>query len=161
MAQKRSEFSDSLARRICPSAVTTSAETKLSMLRPCLRVSQPIPPPRVSPPTPVWPIKPTGVASPCSCVAAIMSANSVPPPTRTRRASASTATEFIALKSIISPSSTTALPDTPCAPPRTAISSPLSTPTRTAAATSAELEQRAMTAGRRSIAAFHKVRASS
>jgi hypothetical protein len=90
-----------------------------------------------------------------------MSASKAPPPTRTRRASASTTTEFIPLRSIIKPSSTTALPDTPCAPPRTAIASPLSTPKRTAAETSAELEQRAMTAGRRSIAAFHTIRASS
>ena len=39
---------------------------RLSMLRPALRVSQPMPPPRVSPPTPVWLTTPTGVASPCA-----------------------------------------------------------------------------------------------
>ena len=37
-----------------PSAVTTSAETRLSIASPCRWPSQPMPPPRVSPPTPVW-----------------------------------------------------------------------------------------------------------
>ena len=41
-------------------AVTTSAEVMLSIDRPCLRDSQPMPPPRVSPPTPVWLTVPTG-----------------------------------------------------------------------------------------------------
>ena len=41
------------ARSSVPSAVTTSAATRLSIVRPCLRISQPMPPPRVSPATPV------------------------------------------------------------------------------------------------------------
>src|SRR5881397_1723341 len=49
-AQKRSGSSFALAVWNRPSAVTTSAETRLSMLSPCLPISQPRPPPRVSPP---------------------------------------------------------------------------------------------------------------
>ena len=42
--QKRSAFCSSLAVRNCPSAVTTSAERRLSQARPCLRRSHPRPP---------------------------------------------------------------------------------------------------------------------
>ena len=68
--------------RTRPSAVTTSAPTRLSEERPARRVSQPRPPPRVRPATPVWLMKPPGTASPCSCVAASSSAHVVPPPQR-------------------------------------------------------------------------------
>ena len=51
--QSRSAFSVSLAWTSRPSAVTTSAPTRLSQARPCLRISQPMPPPSVKPPTPV------------------------------------------------------------------------------------------------------------
>ena len=47
--QNRSGWSSALARRNRPSAVTTSAETRLSEVSPALRTSQPIPPPRVKP----------------------------------------------------------------------------------------------------------------
>src|SRR5947209_4734583 len=50
--QSRSAFSLSLACTRQPSAVTTSAPTRLSQARPCLRISQPIPPPSVKPATP-------------------------------------------------------------------------------------------------------------
>ena len=70
-AQKRSGFSSAEARRTRPSAVTTSAATRLSALRPALRLSQPMPPPSVSPPMPVWLTKPPGVARPCACVARV------------------------------------------------------------------------------------------
>ena len=96
------------------------------MLRPCLRVSQPMPPPRVRPPTPVWLTSPTGYreavlpAPPRST-----SPSRAPPPARARRASGSTVTAFSRLRSIIRPSSTVDLPETLCAPPRTAISRPL------------------------------------
>jgi hypothetical protein len=62
--QKSSAFSTSLAVRISPVAVTTFAERRLSMVRPCLRLSQPKPPPNVSPAIPVVELMPTGVASP-------------------------------------------------------------------------------------------------
>src|SRR3546814_5666200 len=45
--------SDLPARTQRPSAVTTSAESRLSQLSPYLRVSQPYPPPRVRPAMPV------------------------------------------------------------------------------------------------------------
>ena len=61
---------------------------------PWWRMSQPIPPPSVSPPTPVWETWPAGTARPCAWVAASSSARSVPPPTRTIRRSGSTWTEL-------------------------------------------------------------------
>ena len=51
-----------------PSAVTTSAASRLSTVSPCLRMSQPMPPPKVTPPTPVWLTMPPVVASPCACL---------------------------------------------------------------------------------------------
>ena len=45
----------SLAVTIRPSAVTTSTETRLSIVRPYLRTSQPIPPPSVRPAIPTLP----------------------------------------------------------------------------------------------------------
>ena len=89
-AQNRSGCSSAEARSTRPSAVTTSAETRLSMLSPYLRVSQPMPPPSVSPPTPVWLTSPAGTASPWARVAASRSASSAPPPARARRAAGST-----------------------------------------------------------------------
>ena len=47
-----------------PSAVTTSAEMRLSIVSPCLRLSQPNPPPSVSPAMPVVELMPTGSARP-------------------------------------------------------------------------------------------------
>ena len=41
-----------LTRRTRPSAVTSSAARRLSMVRPCVRTIHPMPPPRVKPPTP-------------------------------------------------------------------------------------------------------------
>src|SRR3712207_7505014 len=49
MPQKRSAFSVSLAVRNLPSALTRSTDTRLSEDSPYLRLSQPIPPPKVSP----------------------------------------------------------------------------------------------------------------
>ena len=67
-AQKRSGFSFALAFLNWPSAVTTSAESKLSTESPCLPISQPRPPPSVSPPIPVLETVPPVVASPNACV---------------------------------------------------------------------------------------------
>ena len=91
-AQKRSGFSLSDAVSRSPCAVTTRAETRLSIASPYFRLSHPIPPPRVRPPTPVWLIRPTGTASPCAWVAASRSPSRAPPPTFARRASGSTVT---------------------------------------------------------------------
>ena len=56
--QKRSAFSVSLARTWLPSAVTTSAESRLSTVMPYFRLSQPKPPPSVRPATPVVELMP-------------------------------------------------------------------------------------------------------
>ena len=60
IAQKRSGFSSALARRRLPSAVTTSAAIRLSMVMPNLRLVQPKPPPRVRPAMPVVELMPSG-----------------------------------------------------------------------------------------------------
>ena len=52
-AQNRSAFSCSFATTTSPSAVTTSAEIRLSQAKPYLRSSQPLPLPVVKPTTPV------------------------------------------------------------------------------------------------------------
>src|SRR5216683_1770473 len=62
--QNRSAFSDALATLSSPLAVTTSAESRLSMLKPRLRICQPVPPPNVRPATPVLDTTPDGTASP-------------------------------------------------------------------------------------------------
>ena len=95
-AQNRSGCSSLLARTRSPLASTTSAPTRLSIARPCLRVRWPSPPPSVSPPTPVVEMIPLGVASPCSCVARSTSPQVQPPPTRTVRARGSTSIPRIA-----------------------------------------------------------------
>ena len=160
-AQKRSGFSVSEAVSTSPSAVTARAETRLSIASPYFRLSQPMPPPRVSPPTPVWLTRPTGTASPCSCVAASRAPSSAPPPTFARRAAGSTLTWFIRLRSMTRPSSTTHEPDMLCAPHRTAISTPCAAANRTAACTSDSSAHMATASGRRSMAAFQTRRASS
>ena len=68
-AQKRSGFSLAFAWTNRPSARTTSAETRLSLVRPHFLVKCPMPPPRVKPPTPVVEIIPLGAARPKGCVA--------------------------------------------------------------------------------------------
>src|SRR5205814_10135938 len=69
--------SDLLAR-------TTSASSRLSMVRPNLRVKWPDPPPRVSPATPVVETMPKGTARPKGWVAWSTSPDVQPGPTRTR-----------------------------------------------------------------------------
>ena len=88
-----------------PSARTTSASSRLSMVRPPERAMCPIPPPSVSPPTPVVPMMPQGTAPPASCVAASTSFQTQPPPTRTVRAAASTSMLLIPARSMTTPSS--------------------------------------------------------
>ena len=125
-AQKRSGFSSALARRSRPSAVTTSAATRLSMVSPNLRVIQPKPPPRVSPAMPVVELIPVGTASPWAWVAASRSASVAPGDDPRRPASGSTATERICDRSRSSAPSATASPAIWWPPPRTASSRPLS-----------------------------------
>ncbi len=59
-----SGFSSSLACTSWPSAVTTSAASRLSQVRPTLRISQPMPPPSVNPAIPVVDTSPPVTASP-------------------------------------------------------------------------------------------------
>ena len=82
----RSAFSVSLARTSRPSAVTTSAATRLSQARPNFRIVQPMPPPSVKPATPVEETRPPVVARPWACVSWSTSAQTAPPPTVARRA---------------------------------------------------------------------------
>ena len=63
-AHSSSGFSSAAARTRSPSAVTSSAAIRLSQASPCLRSSQPEPPPSVSPATPVVETRPPVVASP-------------------------------------------------------------------------------------------------
>ena len=52
--KQRSTFSVELALRDCPSAVTMSTDNRLSSASPCLRMSQPKPPPSVTPADPCF-----------------------------------------------------------------------------------------------------------
>ena len=158
-AQKRSGCSVALARTTSPAAVTTSADSRLSIVMPYLRLSQPKPPPSVSPPMPVVELMPTGVARPWAWVAASRSASVAPPSMETRRRAGSTRAAFIFDRSITSPSSHKALPAMWCPPPRTASTTPWSLAKFTAWTTSDVVTQRTMTAGRLSIIAFQIFRA--
>ena len=159
--QNRSGWSSSLAATSSPSAVTTSAPTRLSTLRPCLRVSHPIPPPRVRPATPVCVTIPAGTASPNACVARSSSPRVTPASTSARPFPSSTRTPFIADRSTTRPSSQSARPPTPWPPLRTDIRRSCSRANRTALRTSDASAHRATSPGRRSIAPFQIERASS
>src|SRR6266536_1077725 len=159
IAQNRSGFSDEDARKTEPSAVTISADSRLSHVRPCLRTRWPTPPPSANPPTPVLDTRPPVVASPCGCVAASKSFHLVPPPATARSASTSTWTEFMSARSITMPSSHVENPAMLCAPPRTAIGSPSLRAKRTVRTTSCVFFGRTTSAGCLSIAWFQTRRA--
>ena len=125
-AQNKSSFSCSLAVRIRPSAVTTSAPTRLSHERPRPRVRYPMPPPRVRPATPVVETTPPVVASPYACVAWLKSPHVAPPPARAVFLAGSTNTLFRSERSRATPSSQVPNPGTLWPPPRTAKSRALS-----------------------------------
>ncbi len=121
-AQNRSGFSSALACTSVPSASTTSASSRLSIVRPYLRVRWPMPPPSVSPPTPVVEMIPHGVARP-----ARGSPRSTSPQVRRRRRArcarpASTSMPRSATRSMTTPSSQMPRPPPLCPPPRTASS---------------------------------------
>src|SRR5438477_1026734 len=77
--QKRSECCSALACSTSPSAVTSSADTRLSSARPYLLINQPSPPPSVRPEIPVVDTTPPVTAKPCSCVSRLSSAQVTPP----------------------------------------------------------------------------------
>ena len=64
IAQNRSGSFSASTRRSSPSAVTMSAASRSSIVRPCLRTRNPMPPPSVIPPIPTEPVSPNPVASP-------------------------------------------------------------------------------------------------
>ena len=150
------------ARTTVPSGVTTSAPTRLSQVRPCWAVRWPIPPPKVSPATPVEPTTPPGVTRPNAWVAVSKSSQVAPPSARAIRASASTSTLRISERSITSPPSQTQWPAGLCPPPRTATSSPCARAKSNAVADVARRRGSAtITAGRRSTRALKQRRTSS
>ena len=107
------------------------------MVRPYLRMIQPIPPPRVSPARPVWLTMPAGTARPNSCVSRSRSPSSTPAWARTVLATGSTRMPRIGPRSMTMPSSHTDSPGKLWPPPRTATRMSCSRPKRTAARTSA------------------------
>ena len=159
--QNRSGFSSSLAVTTLPSAVTTSAETRLSQASPYDGDNHPMPPPSVSPPTPVALISPPVVAKPKTWVPASKSPHVAPPSTRARPARGSTRTLRMQDRSIMSPWSQTALPDTLCPPPLTDRRRSFSPAKLTAAITSDTPAHRTIIAGLRSIIPFQIRRDSS
>jgi len=160
-APNRSGSVSALARRTFPSAVTTSAPSRLSHVSPASRSSQPMPPPSVSPAMPVEPTTPPVVASPHSAAAASSWLHSAPGPATAVRAAGSTLTDLMPDRSSISAPSATAKPAAECPPPRMLTGRPCSRAKRTAVMTSPASAARAISAGRRSTAAFHTERAAS
>ena len=160
--QKRSGFSSALAVTRSPAAVTTSADSRLSAVRPHLRSSQPLPLPSVSPAIPVVEKRPPVTASPCSCVAASNSPQ-VKPGLRARRPRVRIDVDL--------PSSATGRSRSPPSQVRSQARSarrraprPSRPPSRakfTAATTSSGVAQRAISAGWRSWIPFQTSRASS
>jgi hypothetical protein len=160
-AHSSSAFSSVLARTIRPSHVTSSAPTRLSQVRPCLRSSQPDPPPSVSPATPVVETRPPVVARPCTWVARSTSAQMAPPPTRATRRSASTSMSAMPRTSSTTPSSHRERPATEWPPARTATGRPWSRANASAATTSSTATHSATRCGRRSIIVLNSVQVSS
>ncbi len=105
IAQNRSGFSSALARTSFPSAVTTSADRRLSAVSPYLRLIQPNPPPSVRPAIPVVELMPVGVTSPKACASRSNSPSVTPGSTRAVLANGSMRTDFIGVRSIITPPS--------------------------------------------------------
>jgi hypothetical protein len=110
---------------------------------------------------PVWLTIPDGTASPKRWVARSSSPSRTPPAARAQPAAESTRTALSSDRSIISPPSTTACPATAWPPPRTDTGSSCSLAKRTASTTSSAPAQRAISAGRRSMAPFQTRRAPS
>ena len=154
IAQYRSGCESAFAVTWLPSASTSSASSRLSIASPYLRVRWPMPPPSVSPPTPVVEMIPLGVARPCSPVTGSTSPQVAPPPTRTVRAFGSTSTLLNDERSITTPSSTVPSPAPLWPPPRMARRRSCSRAKPIVRATSFASVGRAISAGRRSIIAL-------
>src|SRR5581483_1049059 len=104
-AQKSSGCEPALTSITSPLARTSSSETKLSQVRPCLRENQPMPPPSARPPTPVSDMIPAATISLCGAVAASTSPRRQPPPTCTSLRSGSTVTSRRPDRSMVRPPS--------------------------------------------------------
>ena len=95
MAQNKSAFSFSEAVTISPLASTTWAESRLSIVSPCLRTRYPMPPPVTRPPTPTDRVSPVVKANPSGWATAAISPEVAPPCTRATRVTGSTTTRFM------------------------------------------------------------------
>ena len=148
------DVSVALAVRTCPSAVTISTESRLSMLNPCVRRKWPYPPCSVSPPIAgrrydaAWNRQSEDLRLPIDVAPCGTAGRAHGPVT------GSTCTPRIPDRSITTPPSFMALPATLWPPPRIDSSRPRSRAKFTASTTSAVPEQRTMSAGRRSIRPF-------
>ena len=131
------------------------------MARPCLRASQPIPPPRVRPAMPTLPVSPNGVARPWAAAATVYSSARRPGWAQASRRSGSMWRPFIAPRSRTIPPSDVLWPARLWLPPRTASSRPVSRAKTTVRATSPALAAWTISAGRRSTCARWTWRASS
>ncbi len=105
IAQNRSGSESSLASTTSPSAVTTSAASRSSIVSPFLRTRKPMPPARVMPPMPTEPLSPSPVTRPASPVALVNSPALMPVSTQAVFAPASMSSDFMAERSMTSPSS--------------------------------------------------------
>ena len=117
------------------------------MVRPYLRTSQPMPPPRVRPERPTLPVSPKGVARPWALAAAVYSPAVRPGCAQASRRSGSMWRPFIPLRSRTIPPSVVPWPARLWLPPRTASSRPASRANTTVRATSAALTALTMSDG--------------
>src|SRR5438876_5672103 len=117
-----------------------------------------MPPPSVSPATPVCPTTPTGHASPYSCAARSSCSRRAPPWTRAVRFAGSISTARMPERSMTTPPSHVEKPATLWPPPRTAMTRSCSRAKRTAVTTSTTRVHRAMSVGWRSAIAFQTTR---
>src|SRR5690606_39005739 len=82
-AHNRSELRFLFARRILPFASTISSSTRLSLIKPIVRWSGPIPPPAVIPPIPTEGLSPNGAIYPCLASLSTILPTRLPVPTTT------------------------------------------------------------------------------
>ena len=106
IAQNRSGCVSSSTCRVSPSAVTISAASRSSIVRPYFRRRKPTPPPSVMPPIPTDPVSPKPTASPWAAAAVVNSPAVRPVSAHAVRLSTSTSMAFIADRSSTMPSDT-------------------------------------------------------
>ena len=161
MAQNRSGCVSASTWRTSPSAVTTSAASRSSIVSPCLRTRKPTPPPSVIPPIPTDAASPNPVARPWAAAASVYSPAVSPVSAQAVRCPGSMLIPRMSERSRTMPSSQTPWPAALCPPLRTARSSPVSRASAMSRTTSSAFVGRTMSAGRRSMAPEKTVRARS